>query len=134
MGVSEADVILYETHPQQHLAAQLKQVLLPRVEENQSPGGTVADIMSSPAITDRDDASLRELAQELLERKIKRSIIVDPEKHPLVIVSRIDIVKAFEHLGRGVRSFRLSASPCEGSGRCLGPARTNKKKFKNAGF
>lgn len=97
--VSESDIILYETHPQPQLVARLKQVILPRAGENQSPGGTAADIMSSPAITARDDAPLRELAQELLERKIKRIIIVDPERHPVGIVSRIDIVKAFEHLG-----------------------------------
>ena len=97
--VSESDVILYEIHPQPHLVAKLKQVILPRAEENQGPGGTAADIMSSPAITARDDAPLRELSQELLERKIKRIIIVDSEQHPVGIVSRIDIVKAFERLG-----------------------------------
>lgn len=97
--VSESDVILYEIHPQPHLVAKLKQVILPRAEENQGPGGTAADIMSSPAITARDDAPLRELSQELLERKIKRIIIVDSGQHPVGIVSRIDIVKAFERLG-----------------------------------
>jgi molybdopterin-containing oxidoreductase family membrane subunit len=97
--VSESDVILFEIHPQPHLVARLKQVILPRAEVNQGPGGTAADIMSSPAITARDDAPLRELSQELLERKIKRIIIVDAEQHPVGIVSRIDIVKAFERLG-----------------------------------
>jgi molybdopterin-containing oxidoreductase family membrane subunit len=97
--VSESDVILYEIHPQPHLVVKLKQVILPRAEENQGPGGTAADIMSSPAITARDDAPLRELSQELLERKIKRIIIVDSEQHPVGIVSRIDIVKTFERLG-----------------------------------
>jgi molybdopterin-containing oxidoreductase family membrane subunit len=97
--VSESDIILYEIHSQPHLVAKLKQVILPRAEEKQGPGGTAADIMSSPAITARDDAPLRELSQELLERKIKRIIIVDSEQHPVGIVSRIDIVKTFERLG-----------------------------------
>jgi len=97
--VSESDVILFEIHPQPHLVAKLKQVILPRAAEDQGPGGTAADIMSSPAITARVDTPLRELSQGLLEKKIKRIIIVDAEQHPVGIVSRIDIVKAFERLG-----------------------------------
>jgi CBS domain-containing protein len=97
--VSESDIILYEINPQPHLVARLKQVILPRSGASQSPGGTAADIMSSPAITARDDAPLRELSQELLEKKIKRIIIVDQNRHPVGVVSRIDIVKAFERLG-----------------------------------
>lgn len=97
--VSESDIILYEIHSQPHLVAKLKQVILPRAGENHDPGGTAADIMSSPAISARDDAPLRELSQELLEKKIKRIIIVDSEQHPVGIVSRIDIVKTFERLG-----------------------------------
>jgi CBS-domain-containing membrane protein len=56
------------------------------------------DIMSAPAITARDDAPLRELSQELLEKKIKRIIIVDQHQRLAGVVSRIDIVKAFENL------------------------------------
>jgi CBS domain-containing protein len=55
--------------------------------------------MSFPAITARDNAPLRELSQELLEKKIKRIIIVDQNRRPVGVVSRIDIVKAFERLG-----------------------------------
>jgi CBS domain-containing protein len=97
--VSESDIILYEINPQPHLVARLKQVILPRSGASQSPGGTAADIMSSPAITARDNAPLRELSQELLEKKIKRIIIVDQNRRPVGVVSRIDIVKAFERLG-----------------------------------
>lgn len=97
--VSESDIILYEIHQQPHLVAKLKQVIMPNAGEAHGPGGTAADIMSSPAITARDDAPLRELSQELLERKIKRLIIVDAEQHPVGVVSRIDIVKTFERLG-----------------------------------
>jgi CBS domain-containing protein len=97
--VSESDIILYEINQQPQLVAKLKQVILPRSEETQGTGGTAADIMSSPAITARDDAPLRELSQELLGKKIKRIIIVNQSQQPVGVVSRIDIVKTFERLG-----------------------------------
>lgn len=97
--VSESDIILYEINQQPQLIAKLKQVILPRSEKTQGTGGTAADIMSSPAITARDDAPLRELSQELLEKKIKRIIIVNQSQQPVGVVSRIDIVKTFERLG-----------------------------------
>lgn len=97
--VSESDIILYEIHPQPQLVAKLKQVVLPHAEEPQGPGGTAADIMSSPAITALEDAPLRELSQVLLEKRIKRIIIVNRDQQPVGVVSRIDIVKTFESLG-----------------------------------
>lgn len=97
--VSESDIIFHEIHPQPQLVAKLKQLILPGTDESQGPGGTAADIMSAPAITARDDAPLRELSQELLEKKIKRLIIVDAGQRPVGVVSRIDIVKTFERLG-----------------------------------
>jgi molybdopterin-containing oxidoreductase family membrane subunit len=96
--VSESDIILYEINQQPQLLAKLKQVILPRSAETRGPGGTAVDIMSAPAITARDDAPLRELSQELLEKKIKRIIIVDQHQRLAGVVSRIDIVKAFENL------------------------------------
>jgi len=97
--VSESDVILYEIHPQPQLVARLKQVILPGPGKTQGQGGMVADIMSSPAITAGEDAPLRELSQDLLEKKIKRIIIIDEDRHPVGVVSRIDIVRTFERLG-----------------------------------
>jgi Ni/Fe-hydrogenase subunit HybB-like protein/predicted transcriptional regulator len=98
--VSESDIILYEINQQPHLVAKLKKVIMPGSRATRGrPGGTASDIMSSPAITARDDTPLRELSQELLEKKIKRIIIVDPDQRLAGVVSRIDIVKAFERLG-----------------------------------
>jgi CBS domain-containing protein len=61
-------------------------------------GDTAADIMTSPAITAREEASVREVIQIITERKIKRLIIVDAAGRPSGIVSRIDVVRALEHV------------------------------------
>jgi len=54
---------------------------------------TVQDIMSSPAVTVTEDASLQEIAALLAEKKIKRVPVVREEK--LVgVVSRADVVRA----------------------------------------
>lgn len=97
--VSESDIILYEIHQQPHLVAKLKQVIMPHAAQSQQPGGTAGDIMSAPAITALEDAPLRELSQVLLEKRIKRIIIVNRDQQPVGVVSRIDIVKTFEQIG-----------------------------------
>lgn len=95
--VSESDIILYEITQQPHLVARLKKVIMPRSKETPGrPGGAASDIMSSPAITAKAETSLRELSQDLLEKKIKRIIILDGNQRLAGVVSRIDIVKAFE--------------------------------------
>jgi CBS domain-containing protein len=54
--------------------------------------------MTSPAITAREETPLRDIIQIITERKIKRIIIVDDKGRPAGIVSRIDIVRALEHI------------------------------------
>ncbi len=95
--VSESDIIFYEIHQEPHLVDKLKTVILPKARVKKIPGGRASEIMTAPPITTREDTPLRELSQILLEKKIKRVIVVDPESHPVGVVSRIDIVKAFEN-------------------------------------
>ncbi len=96
--VSESDIIFYEIHQEPHLVDRLKHVILPQALVKGAPGGTASEIMTSPAITTQKDTPLRELAQILLERKIKRIIVVDQKRQPVGVVSRIDIVRAFENI------------------------------------
>jgi len=57
-------------------------------------GGKVKDFMSSPPITLRETADLREAAAILDKRRIKRLPVVDEKGHLLGIISRGDIVTA----------------------------------------
>ncbi len=96
--VSESDIISYEIHQEPHLADRLKNVILPKTEVERIAGATASEIMTAPAITAREDTPLRELSQILLEKKIKRLIVVDQDQHPVGVVSRFDIVKAFNSI------------------------------------
>ncbi|MEE9524457.1 MAG: CBS domain-containing protein, partial [Thermodesulfovibrionales bacterium] len=97
--VSESDIIIYETYQEPHLVDRLKNVILPEAHEREAkPGGIASEIMTVPVITAREETPLRELIQSTIEKKIKRIIIADDEGHPVGVVSRIDIVKALEHI------------------------------------
>ncbi len=94
--VSESDIIFSAIHQDAQLVDMLVNVIHPSDQAKKSPGETVAEIMTCPAITTGEDASLRDLSQILLDKKIKRVIIVDPDERPAGLVSRIDLVKAFD--------------------------------------
>lgn len=97
MGVvSESDIIFREIHQEPHLVERLGSIILPEPKER--AGNTASDIMTSPPVTAREHTPLKELTQIITEKKIKRIIIVDGEGKPSGVVSRIDIVRALEHL------------------------------------
>jgi CBS domain-containing protein len=97
--LSESDIIFREIHQEPHLVEKLGDMILPRtLRASDRVGGTAGEIMTSPPITAREEAPLKELIQAITERKIKRIIIVDKAGCPVGIVSRIDIVKALEHI------------------------------------
>ncbi len=96
--VSESDIISYEIQQEPHLADRLKNVILPRFGVEKLPGATASEIMTTPAITTGEGTPLRELSKILLEKKIKRIIVVDQDGRPVGVVSRFDIVKAFNSL------------------------------------
>ncbi|HEY5674400.1 MAG TPA: NrfD/PsrC family molybdoenzyme membrane anchor subunit [Malonomonas sp.] len=97
--VSESDIIFSEIHQEPHLVDMLANVIHPSAQAKKTPGEKVSEIMTCPAITTQEDASLRELSELLLDKKIKRVIVVNPENHPVGLVSRIDLVKAFDREG-----------------------------------
>jgi CBS domain-containing protein len=97
--LSESDIIFREIHQEPHLVEKLGDMILPRtLRASDRTGSTAGEIMTSPPITAREETPLKELIQTITERKIKRIIIVDKDMHPVGIVSRIDIVKALEHI------------------------------------
>jgi Ni/Fe-hydrogenase subunit HybB-like protein/predicted transcriptional regulator len=97
--LSESDIIFREIHHEPHLVDRLGDMILPRtLRESDRTGNTAGEIMTSPPLTVREEAPLKELIQMITERKIKRIIVVDRENRPVGVVSRIDIVKALEHI------------------------------------
>lgn len=97
--VSESDIIHQELHREPELRARLEGMIMPAdAKGSDSSGDTAAAIMTSPAITVREEAVLRELITTIADRKIKRVFIVDGGNHIKGVVSRIDIVRAIEHL------------------------------------
>jgi molybdopterin-containing oxidoreductase family membrane subunit len=94
--VSESDVIFYEMQQEPELLDRLTDVYQPKSGTKIVPGDTVAEIMTVPAITTQEETPLHDLSQILLEKKIKRIIVIDQEQRVVGLVSRIDIVKAFD--------------------------------------
>jgi len=54
----------------------------------------VRDFMTSPAITIKPDADLRDAARVLDEKRIKRLPVTNDENRLVGVISRADIVKA----------------------------------------
>jgi CBS domain-containing protein len=54
----------------------------------------VKDLMTTPAITVKEDTELEEIADMMVKRNIKRVPVVDDDERLLGIVSRNDLVRA----------------------------------------
>jgi CBS domain-containing protein len=97
--VSESDIIFSEIHREPHLAERLADIIIPEAKRKRERAGlTALEIMTSPAITAREETPMRELIQTITDKKIKRIIIVDADNRPVGIVSRIDIVRVLENV------------------------------------
>ncbi len=94
--ISESDVIAFEMQHLPHLLDRLTDVLHPKVDKEDIHEETVKQIMTVPAITAQDDTSLEDLSQILLLKRIKRVIIIDKDERLAGLVSRIDIIRAYE--------------------------------------
>ncbi len=75
--ISEADIILSE------------------VQEDRKNGKMAADIMTSPPLIAYEDSDLNELSRTMVEKRIRRLIIIDKENRPIGILSRRDIIRTF---------------------------------------
>ncbi len=93
--VSETDMVFSLMHQDLELYEKFKSVMVPRERQRGGKlGKTAAEIMSSPAITARENTPLMELTEIITSRKISRIVIVDSQEHPVGVVSQIDIVKS----------------------------------------
>jgi CBS domain-containing protein len=64
-------------------------------EVQQARGLTVADLMTSPAVTIGAHTSVRHAARVMAERHVKRLPVVDPEGRLVGIISRSDVLAVF---------------------------------------
>ena len=93
--VSETDIVYSLMHQEPHLIDTFKSIMLPRDRDRENKTGeTAAEVMSAPAITAHETASLEELTRIIAAKRISRIIIVDHDQHPRGVVSQIDIVRA----------------------------------------
>jgi CBS domain-containing protein len=89
--VSEADLMLKEEKPR-HLGGALVQ---PRGDEARAMARNAAALMTAPAVTVGEDASLTEAARLMHHRRVKRLPVVDEAGSLVGIVSRADVLSAF---------------------------------------
>jgi CBS domain-containing membrane protein len=92
--VSEADVLSMAGMEKEHTFKDILRHILGEPLPKRKRGGTVGEIMSSPAITTSSEADIREVAGILEGKRIKRLPVVDGENRLLGIISRGDIVRA----------------------------------------
>jgi CBS-domain-containing membrane protein len=92
--VSEADILLMAGLEKGHTFKDILKHILGESLPKRKHGDRTEDIMSSPAITTRPEADIREVAGILESRRIKRLPVVDNENRLMGIISRADIVRA----------------------------------------
>ncbi len=92
--VSEADILFMAGMEKGHTFKDILRHILGDPLPKRKHGDRIGDIMSSPAITTRPEADIREVAGILESKRIKRLPVVDSENRLLGIISRADIVRA----------------------------------------
>lgn len=92
--VSEADILSMAGMQKGHTFKDILRHILGEPLPKPNRGDRIGDIMSSPAITTRPEADIKEVAGILESKRIKRLPVVDSENRLLGIISRADIVRA----------------------------------------
>ncbi|HXX80412.1 MAG TPA: CBS domain-containing protein [Thermodesulfovibrionales bacterium] len=92
--VTEADILSMTGIKEGHTFKDILRHLLGEPLPGRRRGNSVGEIMSSPAITTRPDADIRDVAKVLDEKRIKRLPVVDEKNRLIGVISRADIVRA----------------------------------------
>jgi CBS domain-containing protein len=92
--VSEADILFMAGMEKGHTFKDILRYLLGEPLPRRKHGDRVGEVMTSPAMTTSAEADVREVAEILENRRIKRLPVVDSENRLLGIISRGDIVRA----------------------------------------
>ncbi len=92
--VSEADILGAAVMENKVTLKYIIRRLMGEPNARQRKGDTVGDIMSSPAITIREESDIKEAAKILSKRRIKRLPVVDNDGRLIGIISRANILTA----------------------------------------
>lgn len=92
--VTEADILSMTGIKDGHNFRDILRHILGEPLPERKSGHLVGDIMTSPAITTRPDADIKEVAKILDEKRIKRLPVVDRKNKLVGVISRADIVRA----------------------------------------
>lgn len=92
--VTEADVLSMTGMKHGHTFKDIVRHILGEPLPERKAGNKVEDVMTSPAITARPDADIKEVARVLDEKRIKRLPVVDDGNELIGIISRADIARA----------------------------------------
>jgi CBS domain-containing protein len=93
--VSEADLLLKEEFPDGPAGGRVFEGRRRRAARAKAAGDSVAELMTSPAVTVGPDVPVAEAARLLHRHGVKRLPVVDPAGPLLGIVSRADLLKVF---------------------------------------
>lgn len=94
--VSEADLLLKEEfEPEPEAKHRLLDVRWRKVQRAKAAGRVATQLMTTPVVTLAPDATLREAARLMHERKVKRLPVIDANGKVVGIVSRADLLKVF---------------------------------------
>jgi CBS-domain-containing membrane protein len=97
--VSEHDLLAKE----ERRGAKRPRIRIPRVWDQVAAGRTAADIMASPAITIRPNASIPEAARLMHKMRVKRLPVVDENGKLVGIASRADLLRTFLRSDEAIR-------------------------------
>ena len=92
--ISEADVIAMAGVGPVHTLKDIIKHILGEPVHRHGQGTEVSAFMTSPAVTIKADADIRDAARLLDEKRVKRLPVVDDENRLVGIISRADVVRA----------------------------------------
>ena len=92
--VSEADLLLKEAAPE--LPQGTVRLAWRPKERSKAAGLTAAEVMTTPAVTIREDALVADAARVMKSRKVKRLPVVDDNGRLRGIISRADVLSVYE--------------------------------------
>lgn len=101
--VSEADLLPKEGLAEKDGLPGMLEGILHRKDHEKADGVTAADLMTSPAVTVSPDDMVGHAAKVMYTRGLKRLPVVDAAGHLAGIISRTDVLAAFDRPDSDVR-------------------------------
>lgn len=92
--ITQADIISVLGVGREHTIKDLLKSMLGEPLPERRLGDIVGDVMTSPAITIRPEATIAEAVDMMDQRKIRRLTVVDAHDRLIGIITRADILKA----------------------------------------